>query len=138
MTRLKSFKCGDNYTIHFMRRWAAESVSMKLPSNIIIPGEKLTRYLLVSRMWDDKSKFLAKAGFTRDNPDELRKAIRAVATTAETVEDGVNEYGVFLRTDGVLTGPNGRKLSVSLIWLRWSIDGSVHFVTLKPIKEVSL
>ncbi|MEH1838222.1 MAG: hypothetical protein V7L20_05555 [Nostoc sp.] len=33
---------------------------MKIPDNLIIPEEKLTRYLLVPRIKDDKLKFLAK------------------------------------------------------------------------------
>jgi hypothetical protein len=31
---------------------------MKIPSDAIIPLEKITEYLLVPREWDDKSKFL--------------------------------------------------------------------------------
>ena len=31
--------------------------------------------------------------------------------------------------------PRRRPPSVVLIWLRWHVDGSVHFVTLKPRKE---
>jgi len=41
---------------------------MKIPPDALIPLEKLTSYLLVHREWDDKSKFLAQAGFTRENP----------------------------------------------------------------------
>ncbi len=108
---------------------------MRLPKEVIIPDEKLTRYLLVPRNWDDKSKYLAQAGFTQRNPDDLKEALTALAATSETVQDGTNEYGEFLRTDGALTGPNGRELPVAAIWLRWRMDGSVHFVTLKPRKE---
>jgi hypothetical protein len=42
---------------------------MKIPADATIPDSKLTRYLLVSREQDDKSKFLAQAGFTLTNPD---------------------------------------------------------------------
>ena len=48
---------------------------MKIPGNLIIPEEKLTRYLLVPRIKDDKSKFLAQAGFTQNNPEDLLTAI---------------------------------------------------------------
>ncbi len=41
---------------------------MKIPSDAIIPDEKLTRYLLVPKARNDKSKFLAQAGFTSDIP----------------------------------------------------------------------
>jgi hypothetical protein len=44
---------------------------MRIPEDVIIPLEKLTNYLLVPRPVDDKSKFLAKAGFTLMNPAGL-------------------------------------------------------------------
>jgi hypothetical protein len=97
--------------------------------------EKLTAYLLVAREWDDKSKFLEQAGFTRSNPHLLLAAIRDLATTANAVEDRENEYGVFLRAEGELTGPNGRTLQVVTIWLQSPTDGRIRFVTLKPRKE---
>ena len=65
----------------------------------------------------------------------LLVAIRELAATAEAVEDGRNEYGVFLRTEGVLTGPNGRDLAVVTIWLQSRKDGQTRFVTLRPRKE---
>ncbi len=97
--------------------------------------EKLTAYLLVPREWDDKSKFLGLAGFTRDNPHQLLAAIRELAATAEAVEDGNSEYGVFLRAEGALAGPSGVDLAVVTIWLRSWQDGRTRFVTLKPRKE---
>jgi|SRR5947209_12171432 len=97
--------------------------------------EKLTSYLLVEREWDDKSKFLRKAGFTRENPHLLLGAIRGLAADVEAVDDGVNEYGEFLRVEGKMTGPNGRTLAVTTIWLRTRLDGRIRFVTLKPRKE---
>lgn len=108
---------------------------MRIPPDAIIPMEKLTAYLLVPREWDDKSKFLAYAGFTRDNPHLLLAAIRELAATAEAVEDKRNEYGVFLRAEAALKGPNGRDLAVVTIWLQSQKDGQTRFVTLKPQKE---
>ncbi|HVR95869.1 MAG TPA: hypothetical protein VMW27_04595 [Thermoanaerobaculia bacterium] len=108
---------------------------MRIPPDAIIPMEKLTAYLLVAREWDDKSKFLASAGFTRDNPHLLLTAIRELAATAEAMEDGQNPFGVFLRAEGTLTGPNGRVLAIVTIWLRSRADGRTRFVTLKPRKE---
>jgi len=37
---------------------------MKLADNLIIPREKLTKYLLVFQPENDKSQFLALAGYT--------------------------------------------------------------------------
>jgi len=83
----------------------------------------------------NKSKFLAQAGFTQENSEILRSAIRLLAESAEAVEDGNNEYGEFYRLEGNLFGPNGRNLVVVTVWLRWYLDGNFRFVTLKPQKE---
>ena len=107
---------------------------MHIPSDAIIPPEKSTRYLLVPRPWDDKSQFLAQAGFSLDDPARLENAIRQTASRFEAFEDGTNEYGTFYRIEGDLDGPNGRTLQVVLIWLQWKLDGTFHFVTLKPHK----
>jgi hypothetical protein len=108
---------------------------VKIPPDAAIPMEKLTAYLLVPREWDDKAKFLGYAGFTKGNPHLLFAAIRELAANAEAVEDGENEYGVFLRAEGRLTGPSGRSLPVVTIWIRLRADGQIRFVTLKPWKE---
>jgi hypothetical protein len=107
---------------------------MHIPPNAIIPPEKLTRYLLVPRPWDDKSRFLAQAGFSLSDPDRLENAIRQTVAQFEAFEDGTNDYGTFFRVEGDLIGPNGCTLQVVLIWLQWRLDGTHHFVTLKPLK----
>ncbi|GBL12666.1 DUF6883 domain-containing protein [Microcystis aeruginosa] len=56
---------------------------MQIPSKAIIPEDKLTRYLLVFRDKDDKSKFLAQAGFTLDNVTSLQKAIIQLITAED-------------------------------------------------------
>ena len=105
---------------------------MKIPSDAIIPDDKLTKYLLLPRPWDDKSQFLAQAGFALKEPEVLRSAIRSMIASGEAVADGANEYGDFFRIEGELVGPTGVSLSVVLIWLQWKLDGTFHFVTLKP------
>ncbi|BAZ22849.1 hypothetical protein NIES4073_37370 [Kalymmatonema gypsitolerans NIES-4073] len=108
---------------------------MKIPADAIIPDEKLTRYLLVYKARNDKSKFLAQAGFSQENPEALRAAISSLAESVEAVEDGTNEYGIFYRVEGDLNGINGVNLSVVTIWLQRQSDGKFQFVTLKPRKE---
>jgi hypothetical protein len=107
---------------------------MRIPADAIIPRDKLTRYLLIPRPWDDKSRFLAQVGFLPTNPDELDTAIRAAVASFDATEDGVNDYGTFFRVEGELQGPTGRSLPVVLIWLQWKLDDTFHFVTLKPRK----
>jgi hypothetical protein len=107
---------------------------MRIPENATIRVEKLTHYLLVHRLEDDKSKFLARAGFQLDNFRELEQAIRKLAAERPASQDGANDFGTFYRQDGNLAGPTGAVLSVTLIWLQWHDDETFHFVTLKPRK----
>lgn len=106
---------------------------MRIPADAVIAEEKLTKYLLVHREWDDKSGFLRRAGFEMHNWPELRDAIRDLVATADAVRDGVNKYGDFYRVDGSLVGPLA-SVRVHLIWMRRAIDNRIYFVTLKPQK----
>ena len=107
---------------------------MKLPPNVIIPDDKLSKYLLLYKEKNDKSKFLAQAGFTQNNPDELKLAIYQLISIVEAIEDLTNEYGTFYRVEGELIGVNQRNLFVVTIWLKRKIDNQFQFVTLKPKK----
>lgn len=78
---------------------------------------------------------MAQAGFTRDNPDQLKSAIRQLADTVEAVEDRSNEYGTFYRVKGQLMGVNNTNLEVITVWLNRKIDNQFQFITLIPNKE---
>ena len=104
---------------------------MKLEGELIIPEAKLTQYLLVPRKEDDKSKFLAQAGFTLANTDDLRQAILLIVQTCDAVSDRQNRYGKYYRVEGPLVGTNGI-LSVVTVWIERTVDEKFQFVTLKP------
>lgn len=106
---------------------------MNIADDAIIPREKLTRYLLVPRRKNDKSGYLAQAGFTLDNPGVLEQAIRGLITENEAVSDRQNEYGTFFRVEGELHGPAG-VLSTVTIWIQQTNDSQYRFVTLKPAR----
>lgn len=110
---------------------------MRIPADeALIPRDKLTQYLLVPRIEDDKSKFLVQAGFELDNPDILEQAICELLRVNDAVQDRTNEYGVYYRVTGDLIGTNGRILKVVTIWIvKVNSDGKFSFVTLKPSKE---
>lgn len=110
------------------------SRNMRIPPDAEISRDKLENYLLVHRPWDDKSRFLARAGFDRSNWAKLEQAIRQLAARVEAVENGRNEYGVFWRIEGELIGPAGGGLPVAVIWIERLIDGGIHLVTLKPLR----
>jgi len=107
---------------------------VKIPNDAIIPEQKITQYLLVFKAKDDKSKFLAQAGFTQENPDLLDTAIRDLANKVEAVVDDQNEYGIFFLVIGEINGTENRKLSVITVWLQRAIDQKFQFITLKPDK----
>ncbi len=111
-------------------------LNVKIPSDAIIANEKLTGYLLVRRARNDKSKFLAQAGFTLENPDALRAAIRLLADETEAMQNRADEYGAFYSVEGILHGINGVDLSVTTIWLEQTADGRFKFITLIPRKEL--
>jgi hypothetical protein len=105
---------------------------MRIPEDLIIPDAKITQYLLVLKARNDKSRFLAQAGFTQENPEVLRLAIQSQAMDKEAIEEKSNEYGTFYQVEGELIGVNGVNLSVVTVWLQRQIDGKFWFVTLKP------
>lgn len=106
---------------------------MRIPDNAIIPREKLTHYLLVPQPKNDKSGFLAQAGFTQENPDLLEKAIRLLIAENEAIVARQNEYGIFYRVVGDLYGPNGI-LSTVTVWIQLTKGEQYRFITLKPAR----
>lgn len=106
---------------------------MKIPTEAIIPCAKLLDYLLLPKRKNDKSGFLAQAGFTR-NPEALEAALRRLIAENEAHSDRVDEYGVFYRVEGKLYGPNGI-LAVVTIWILQKVNGEYRFVTLKPARQ---
>lgn len=106
---------------------------MKLPGDVLIPDAKLTQSLLIYRDQDDKSKFLAQSGFTRDNPQQLKTALLELIQTYDAIEDRSNKYGTFYCVTGNLLGLTSN-LAVITVWLRRAQDEIIQFVTLKPKK----
>lgn len=109
---------------------------MRLPTALVIPDAKVDDYLLIRKSKNDKSQFLAKAGFTAENPEDLKTALRIQAVSADAVLDRIDdEYGQFYRVAGDLVGVNGVSLSVVTIWVERRSDSQFQFVTLVPLKE---
>lgn len=108
---------------------------MKIPEDAIIPDAKLTRYLLLRRSRDDKSKFLAQAGFILENPEALLTALRQITLCNDAIKDRTDEFGAYYQVKGVLQGVNGIDLNVITIWLQRKSDRQFQFITLVPNKE---
>jgi len=105
---------------------------MYIPPDAEIDPRKLTDYLLVPLPADDKSGYLAQAGFVPATAAELHDAIRTLCATAEAAQGPKTEYGTKYLVTGTIQGPNGRTLGVRLIWMQRAIDQQFHFVTLVP------
>lgn len=108
---------------------------MKLPSDSIIAIEKMANYLLQWRPENDKSQFLAQAGYTKQHADRLASNIRRQLLTLEAEFEETTEYGEMYSIVGSLIGPNGRMLRVASIWMTEIATGQTKFITLYPAKE---
>lgn len=98
----------------------------------MISNEKLTEYLLTKRKRNDKSKWLALAGYTLENwyilDDDLRKQV--LPRDAEYIES--TGYGKMFEIKAKLKGPNGRTLPVCTIWLVEKETDITKFITMYP------
>jgi hypothetical protein len=117
-----------------MRDQAAEG-AMRLPADTTIAEGKLTRYLLLPQTRGDKSTFLARAGYTRGNADQLLRDLRTQILPLEAVALESNKFGRYYEIRGTLTGPNGVTLDVCTIWMTEHLSGATKFVTLIPDKR---
>ncbi len=106
---------------------------MRIPPHAQVNERKIYDYLLARHARDDKSAFLAQAGFNRATGERLRSAIVTLSTSVEAVPGQTTPYGKKWLVSGTITGPNGRNLSVRLVWIERLDDGKFHFVTLVPI-----
>jgi len=111
--------------------WAREA-QMKLPEDTAIAKTKLHEYLLRHRDEDDKSGFLALAGYTLNNAQRLMHDIRTQLLPLDAEFFDWTEYGPKYRIRGTLTGPNGHVLRVVSIWMKEDATGETKFVTLFP------
>ncbi|MGK7904982.1 MAG: DUF6883 domain-containing protein [Hormoscilla sp.] len=107
---------------------------MKLSANTIIAEAKITQYLLKYIPKDDKSLFLARAGYYQENWQQLERDLREQILPLDATLIEQTRYGDKYRIRGTLTGPNGMSLQVITIWMIESELGQTKFITLFPDK----
>jgi hypothetical protein len=107
---------------------------MIIPKDAIIADEKIRDYLLVPQDEDDKSQFLAMAGYSKEDFWELVRDIREQILPAKSTFQYDRGYGPVFAHRGTLRGPNGVLLTVRTIWIQ-NLSGEFRFVTLIPDKE---
>ncbi|MBV5260189.1 hypothetical protein FLX56_17395 [Synechococcus moorigangaii CMS01] len=89
--------------------------------NGTIAHEKPINSLLKFQVKNDKSKFLAQAGFTQENLEQFKQAILNLPRDNEAIQERVDKYGTSYRVEGQLQGVYG-KLEVVSIWQQQAID----------------
>jgi hypothetical protein len=109
---------------------------LKLPANATIAKEKLTDYLLKWQPDNDKSKFMALAGYTLSQWKRLEHDIRTQILSGDAALARKTPYGDLFRIRGDLIGPNGVSLRVVTIWMTEHVSGETKLITLFPDKEV--
>jgi hypothetical protein len=107
---------------------------MKLPPETLIARRKISDYLLAWRLEDDKSVFLARAGYIRERADRLLADIRAQLLPLDATYLERGEFGTKYEIRGKLLGPNGHTLHVVTIWMIEDATRTAKFVTLYPDK----
>lgn len=104
---------------------------MYLDSNAIIPQAKLTQYLLVKLHKNDKSGYLAQAGYTIDNWRQLEQKLRQQLILPAIFDQQTN-FGTIYKIEGVLEGFNGINLNIATFWIIDRETKETRFVTLLP------
>jgi hypothetical protein len=108
---------------------------VKLPADSVIAPEKLTNYLLVRQARGDKSAFLARAGYTSANAEQLLNDLRRQVLSQEAVLLQRTKFGQLYEIRALLTGPNQSTLRIRSIWMKEHLSGMTKFITLVPDKE---
>jgi hypothetical protein len=108
---------------------------VKLHANATIAPEKLSKYLLVRQSRGDKSVFLAKAGYTAANPEQLLRDLREQVLSQEAVVLHRTRFGQFYEIRAPLTGPNRTTLQTRSIWMKEHLSGATKFITLVPARK---
>jgi hypothetical protein len=96
---------------------------MRLPTDATIAEGKQARYLLLTQARGDKSTFLARAGYTWGNADQLLRDLRTQILPLEAVALESNKFGRYYEIRGTLTCPNGVPLAVCTIWNNRALVG---------------
>jgi hypothetical protein len=106
---------------------------VKLPADTVI--EKVTKYLLVRQARGDKSAFLARAGYTTANPEQLLHDLRRQVLSQEAVLLQRTKFGEIYEIRALLTGPNQSTLRIRSIWIKEHLSGVTKFITLVPDRK---
>lgn len=107
---------------------------MKLERAVIISDEKIKKYLLQPKKRNDKSKWLAIAGYTLKNWEQLKSDLQNQILLNDVFSVEETKYGTLYEIKGELTGPNGITLKIRSFWMKEFESNITKFITLYPDK----
>lgn len=108
---------------------------MKIPFGLVIQDQKITNYLLVYQPKDDKSEYLALAGYNLENWEILKRDILNAVDASEVAEVTSTGWGTRFKVKSQWYGPNSRLVRVMTIWQQDEGSDIVKFITLYPDKS---
>ncbi|MCG3167608.1 MAG: hypothetical protein POELPBGB_03402 [Bacteroidia bacterium] len=97
------------------------------PERLEISAEKVKDYLLVQKEKNDKSGFLLKLGYTKENFNELMNDIKHIASHNEAVLQQQTPFGKMYEVKG-----NLKNFGIVTIWLLGIDNDKFRFITLFP------
>lgn len=101
---------------------------MKIPiDKVEIAEEKLLGYLLIKKDRNDKSGFLSKLGFTKNNWQDLRDAIMEIMNENEATLQQETPFGSLYEVKGQI-----KDFGIVTIWLVSVDENKFRFITLFP------
>jgi hypothetical protein len=93
-----------------LKKFCETALSMPyLDTTATISEAKLTKYLLIQQPKDDKSGFLAQAGYTLENWQKLQQELKRLLLNEATLNKETN-FGEIYEIKGILIGVNGVNL----------------------------
>jgi hypothetical protein len=108
---------------------------MKMPLRLVIQDQKITNYLLLYQPKDDKSEYLALAGYNLTNWEILKRDILNSVADVEVTEITSTDWGTRLKVKSQWYSPNNRLVMVMTIWQQDEGADFVKFITLYPDKS---
>jgi len=108
---------------------------MNLPYDSLITREKLKEYLLQPKKKNDKSQWLAQAGYSLENWQSLENDLCTQILSLDATPTEKTRYGQMYEIKGRLIGPNGKALLVCTIWMTETESDITKFITMYPDKR---
>lgn len=100
--------------------------------NAIISPDKIKRYLLVPKKRNDKSRWLAQAGYKLEIWHILKQDLKEQLSGIKAVATDMTPYGQLFEVKGEIIGPNGHLLRVCTIWMEERETNRTKFITMYP------